>query len=493
MAVFELPTSVIIIDDDESIRNSVSKILTTAGVRKVSAFDNPKDAWENARKNKYQLIILDWNLPQIGGVGLFNRFRQHNLYSKAPIVVITGFLDKKNLAILEEFPLSRTLQKPFNQNELIKEIDSLLKEVKWIKDQESQLQVLINSVKQKIPGAFQELKKMVHDSGNHKMHVMAGTIFRQNGLFEEAEEMLKSALQKKETSIMAVNELGKLYLETGNLKASKIFLKKANEINMDNIERLCNLGSISLEEMDFDKADKYFKDAMNVDHEDEKVTSGKRVLDNITGYLEHATSVPDNLSSLLNTIGISLVKSKDIKKGIAHYNAAMMQVRSNEVKARLAFNIGYAHKRDRNEVEANQWFEKSLTLDPTYDKAKQFLDDATIARISRAQEDSHKEFKNWEDFTSDTDNSDFGYKVSSGSSKKAEEHKKVNRTQFVSECPIIEEYLDMAAKLGIYLEAHLQELYDQYLVHGTKFEDGVKKMIDEENPSINVLKNHLSK
>lgn len=486
----ELPTSILIIDDDEFIRKSLTNSLKKAGVPKVIAFDNGNVAWDSAKRTDYKLIMLDWNMPELSGNALFNRFRNNKNYKRVPIIIITGFLDKKNLAILEEFPLSIAIQKPFQDGELLKAIDSVFKETRWLTDQETKLQKLIKDVKAKKSGAFNDLIHLLETSKNHKIPAMAGVILKGQGLYNEAEEILKLALKEKSTSLMALNELGKLYLETGNIKSCQKILEKANQINIDNIERLCNLGQISLEQMNFEKADIYFQQALAIDKGNEIARSGKKLVKNITDFLDVTSSIPDNLSSLLNTIGIAMVKNKEIKKGMEHYHAALIHVRDPQVQARLAFNIGYAYKRDRKFKEASEWFIKSLKLDNTYEKAKKYLTEEKIAEILHPVQSKTTDSKNTEQDLDKNDEKEDGVFESFDFAEKKLEN--ISKENFIKVCPLIENFLRFASEKGLYLESQLQDLYELYLKHGAFFNQALKQMLADKNPSVNALKNLLN-
>ena len=89
------PGNILIVDDDEGIRFFLSEALQKEGYRFHTA-QSGEQALEEIEKESFDLILLDYNLPQMNGMETFSRIRE-----KAPeqvVILITAF-GNKDLAI----------------------------------------------------------------------------------------------------------------------------------------------------------------------------------------------------------------------------------------------------------------------------------------------------------------------------------------------------------------------------------------------------------
>ena|SRR5688572_8065504 len=76
-----------IVDDDESLRNSLLRLFRSAGYS-VEGFESATDLLRLLPTRRPRCVILDLQLPDISGVELLERFAK--LADAPPVVVITG-------------------------------------------------------------------------------------------------------------------------------------------------------------------------------------------------------------------------------------------------------------------------------------------------------------------------------------------------------------------------------------------------------------------
>lgn len=116
---------IIVTDDDEEIRNLLSKFLANHGYQ-VSAAENGEQLLMllNDANNAYKLIILDVMMPGIDGIETCRRIRQH---SAIPIIMLTAVTDDTDKILGLEFGADDYLAKPFNPRELLARIKAVLR------------------------------------------------------------------------------------------------------------------------------------------------------------------------------------------------------------------------------------------------------------------------------------------------------------------------------------------------------------------------------
>ena len=79
---------ILIVDDSETIRQEVARALTNAGFSVVEASDGI-DALERIGEGKFALVILDVNMPRLGGLDLLDRLHSDPKTTTLPVIMLT--------------------------------------------------------------------------------------------------------------------------------------------------------------------------------------------------------------------------------------------------------------------------------------------------------------------------------------------------------------------------------------------------------------------
>jgi|TARA_B110000467_G_C18270171_1_gene451825 DNA-binding response OmpR family regulator len=117
---------ILIIDDDLSLTELIKKFLENHQF-KVSSFDHPKNALNKLdKKHDYDLIILDIMLPEIDGFQVLRKIRQS---STIPIIMLTARGEVSDRVVGLELGADDYLPKPFEPEELIARIQSILRRI----------------------------------------------------------------------------------------------------------------------------------------------------------------------------------------------------------------------------------------------------------------------------------------------------------------------------------------------------------------------------
>jgi CheY-like chemotaxis protein len=114
---------VLVIDDDEDIRNTVTEILEHDG-HEVSAATSGEEALLRL-KSGYRpgLIIIDYLMHRMSGVQFLATCRLDPALQQIPAVLISGF--KPDDATVARTGAAAALQKPFSPQELIAVVNRL--------------------------------------------------------------------------------------------------------------------------------------------------------------------------------------------------------------------------------------------------------------------------------------------------------------------------------------------------------------------------------
>jgi two-component system response regulator FixJ len=106
---------VYIIDDDPAVRDSLSLLLETNGLR-ARTYASPSDFLDSWPLPNCGCLVLDQRLPEMSGLELLSRI---SCTGKTPVLMITGHGDENLLAEAERQGVSKCLQKPFTSAEFM--------------------------------------------------------------------------------------------------------------------------------------------------------------------------------------------------------------------------------------------------------------------------------------------------------------------------------------------------------------------------------------
>lgn len=115
---------ILLVEDDRALCVMIQKWLEFEH-HTVESADNGKSAAENLRFYKYDLVILDWELPEVSGISVCQEFRSTG--GTTPILMLTGktAIDDKLTGL--DSGVDDYLTKPFHMKELSARIRALLR------------------------------------------------------------------------------------------------------------------------------------------------------------------------------------------------------------------------------------------------------------------------------------------------------------------------------------------------------------------------------
>ncbi len=375
----KVPEPILVVDDDQMMVELVSELFRNLGYSEIKTATDGEEAWKIVKERECRFVVIDWKLPKIPGYIIFNRIRQDEELSRMPMLVMSGMLTKADFALLEEYPFTHFLQKPFTQVLLEEMLEEIISETGWHQSQEQniiQFMELLNSNDHK--KAFNGLQAVIAGAKRKvALTLIAARLFRKKGFFAEAETLLAQLLKASPNCMQAISELGKLYLSTKRFDEAGKLLQAAQAYSPKNIERLCMIGEAKLHESEVEEAKTCFEEALDLDPDALSAKQGMTVVENTKSFFDHtpeSSNISYSFGSLMNSVGISLVRGGRIAEGIAQYEAALKFIHAKEVIARLSFNVGLAYLRWNKPDDARKWFEKSLAeSEGKFQKAKNYL------------------------------------------------------------------------------------------------------------------------
>ena len=117
--------SVLIVDDDASVRKTLSSILCLEGYL-VETMDNGKQALKAVEKGRFDVALIDIQLPDIKGVDLLSKLKQKQ--PRMVRIIITGFPSMDNAIKAVNEGADGYILKPFDSEQLLETIRKHLDE-----------------------------------------------------------------------------------------------------------------------------------------------------------------------------------------------------------------------------------------------------------------------------------------------------------------------------------------------------------------------------
>jgi DNA-binding response OmpR family regulator len=124
-------TTVLLVDDDELVRETVAVALADRGYTVVQAIHGREALAVLERPNSIEAVILDIMMPEMEGIEATREIRKR--WASLPILVISGG-DRSGwtsaLDMVSKLGANRTLPKPFTPLQLVRNLEAMLSEAK---------------------------------------------------------------------------------------------------------------------------------------------------------------------------------------------------------------------------------------------------------------------------------------------------------------------------------------------------------------------------
>src|SRR6202167_2614294 len=117
-------TTILVIDDDESLRDTIGLMLEQEGYRPLLAADG-KTGYERALTVKPDLILVDLRLPGMSGIEISKQLRAGHI--NTPIIVLSAVGEEVDKVLLLEIGADDYVVKPFGTRELLARMRAVLR------------------------------------------------------------------------------------------------------------------------------------------------------------------------------------------------------------------------------------------------------------------------------------------------------------------------------------------------------------------------------
>ena len=105
--------NILLVDDSKLARKHIRRVLTNLGIEKIDEAINGKDAIPKIESSFYDLIVTDYNMPEMDGQELTRYIRTQSMQNSVPILMVTSEENENRLAGVQQAGVSGICDKPF--------------------------------------------------------------------------------------------------------------------------------------------------------------------------------------------------------------------------------------------------------------------------------------------------------------------------------------------------------------------------------------------
>ena len=106
--------NVLVVDDSEFARKQIIRTLGMMGIENIAQAEDGKNAIPIINNEYFDLIITDYNMPELDGKALIEYIRNESMQRAVPILMVTSEGSMNKLAVVEQLGVSAVCDKPFD-------------------------------------------------------------------------------------------------------------------------------------------------------------------------------------------------------------------------------------------------------------------------------------------------------------------------------------------------------------------------------------------
>ncbi|MEE9464520.1 MAG: response regulator [Candidatus Neomarinimicrobiota bacterium] len=119
--------TILFVEDSPTMRRIIANTLQRLGYSDIIEAENGVDALDKLEGKRIDLLVTDWNMPEMNGADLVKTIRNMPEYGDLPIVMITTRGMKDDVVTAMKLGVNGYVIKPFTPDVLKTKLDAVLK------------------------------------------------------------------------------------------------------------------------------------------------------------------------------------------------------------------------------------------------------------------------------------------------------------------------------------------------------------------------------
>jgi len=109
----DLGMKVLVVDDFATMRRIVKNVLRQIGFANIGEADDGKAALKVLKEEKFDLILCDWNMPEMSGLEVLKQMKSDDALKDIPFVMVTAEAQKDHIIEAVKAGVNSYIVKPF--------------------------------------------------------------------------------------------------------------------------------------------------------------------------------------------------------------------------------------------------------------------------------------------------------------------------------------------------------------------------------------------
>jgi two-component system chemotaxis response regulator CheY len=122
---------VLLVDDSPLARRFVRKVLETLGLEQFVEAGNGVEAVKQINEQMFDLVVTDYNMPEMDGRELVEYIRSHSSQPAVPVMMVTSESNEGRLAAVQQAGVSALCDKPFEPTSVRTMLERILAADQW--------------------------------------------------------------------------------------------------------------------------------------------------------------------------------------------------------------------------------------------------------------------------------------------------------------------------------------------------------------------------
>lgn len=119
---------VLVVDDSKMSRSYLTRVLVSLGVTNYREAKDGAEALQILKNQRFDLVITDYNMPNIDGLELVQHIRQYTDQPAVPVIVVTSEQNQQQLDFFKKQGVTAICPKPLSYHSLKQLLQHLITE-----------------------------------------------------------------------------------------------------------------------------------------------------------------------------------------------------------------------------------------------------------------------------------------------------------------------------------------------------------------------------
>jgi two-component system chemotaxis response regulator CheY len=117
---------ILVVDDFATMRRIVKNILKQLGFENIEEAEDGEQAYTKLKSGNFKLVVSDWNMPNLDGLGLLKKVRSDPDLKNLPVLMVTAEAEKEKVVEAIKAGVNNYVVKPFTAEVLKEKMDKIL-------------------------------------------------------------------------------------------------------------------------------------------------------------------------------------------------------------------------------------------------------------------------------------------------------------------------------------------------------------------------------